>query len=361
MPITGLNSFCGILAIAIPYAGIFAKVYAEIHQESDQRPGEAIPGGAPPLSGFFYMTMPLIFRDLKNYTSYRFECALRSSAILGFIGLPTLGYHLETAFREGFYSEAAALLFCFYLLILSLPLWTRPRIILLPLLGAFLFTSWDASVSLVNIIRFFTYDILPWPMRAEGFYNGSQVIIWAPTLLVEWLQDIVVNDVLPGIRNTLLVTQIALVCTAVFTLGLFPLACRKFYSAKVTGWVHIVLVVLRTTPEYILAYIFLQLWGPSMLPAILALFLHNGGILTYLTSLNVNLMELPFDVSQNRFNRYLYEVLPRCYGQFLAFLFYRWEVIMRESAILGILGIYTLGHYIDIAPSVMIIWIRLLS
>ena len=37
------------------------------------------------------------------------------------------------------------------------------------------------------------------------------------------------------------------------------------------------------------------------------------------------------------------------YGQFLAFLFYRWEVIMRETAILGVLGIATLGFYIDSA------------
>lgn len=35
------------------------------------------------------------------------------------------------------------------------------------------------------------------------------------------------------------------------------------------------------------------------------------------------------------------------YGQFLAFLFYRWEVIVRETAILGILGIRTLGFYVD--------------
>jgi phosphonate transport system permease protein len=88
-----------------------------------------------------------------------------------------------------------------------------------------------------------------------------------------------------------------------------------------------------------------------MLPAIIALSLHNGGILAYLTARNVNLMQLPFDSSSNRLNRYFYEVLPRCYGQFLAFLFYRWEVIMRESAILGILGIYTLGHFIDSAIS----------
>ena len=30
-------------------------------------------------------------------------------------------------------------------------------------------------------------------------------------------------------------------------------------------------------------------------------------------------------------------------------LFYRWEVIFRETAILGILGIATLGFYIDSA------------
>lgn len=88
-----------------------------------------------------------------------------------------------------------------------------------------------------------------------------------------------------------------------------------------------------------------------MLPAIIALFLLNGGILAYLAARNVNLMQLPFDVSGNRLNRYFHKILPCCYGQFLAFLFYRWEVIMRESAILGILGIYTLGHFIDSAIS----------
>jgi len=45
----------------------------------------------------------------------------------------------------------------------------------------------------------------------------------------------------------------------------------------------------------------------------------------------------------------LFEALPRVYRQFLAFLFYRWEVIFRETAILGILGVHTLGFYVDSA------------
>ena len=39
------------------------------------------------------------------------------------------------------------------------------------------------------------------------------------------------------------------------------------------------------------------------------------------------------------------------YGQFLAYLLYRWEIIVRESAIFGILGVGTLSFYIDGAIS----------
>ena len=142
-----------------------------------------------------------------------------------------------------------------------------------------------------------------------------------------------------------------LVGTGIFALLSFPFACRHF-SGKVASRVsHYGLIVIRTTPEYILAYILVQLWGPSMLPAVWAILLHNGAILGFLCSNNADLVQLRIDAPGRRIDRYLFEILPRVYGQFLAFLFYRWEVMMRESAILGILGIYTLGFYIDSAIS----------
>lgn len=49
--------------------------------------------------------------------------------LLGFVGLPTLGFHLESAFREGRYHEAGALLWLFYLLIGSIGLWSHRRLI----------------------------------------------------------------------------------------------------------------------------------------------------------------------------------------------------------------------------------------
>jgi phosphonate transport system permease protein len=47
--------------------------------------------------------------------------------------------------------------------------------------------------------------------------------------------------------------------------------------------------------------------------------------------------------------RFAYVDLPQRYPAFLAFLFYRWEVILRESAMMGIVGIATLGFYVDSA------------
>ena len=166
----------------------------------------------------------------------------------------------------------------------------------------------------------------------------------------EWVVHIVRTEALPGMWNTVVLTQVVLAGSGLFALLLFGTICRHFVSRRrFRGLSHYVLIVLRTTPEYILAYVFLQLWGPSMLPAILAILLHNGAILSYLTGQNANLVRLRMDSSRRKMNRYFFEVLPRVYGQFLAFLFYRWEVMMRESAILGILGISTIGFFIDSA------------
>jgi phosphonate transport system permease protein len=349
LPVVGLNPICGVLAIGVPYAGVFAKVYAEILQEADRRPLAALPTASGRLSRFFYGVLPVAYPDLRAYTAYRLECALRSSAILGFIGLPTLGFHLETAFREGLYTEAPALLYTFYVLIASLRWWVKPRLVPVYIVASFALISTNVNVSWENIRRFLSYEILPWPMRSGGFYEGTGEVVFDAMQVGRWAWDLTLTEVLPGAWNTIVLTQMALVGTAVFTLLVFPGICRHFTSRVPRALANFGLIVLRTTPEYILAYALLQLWGPSMLPAVVAILLHNGAILGHLTGGRANTLRLRADLPRRRTDRYLFEVLPRVYGSFLAFLFYRWEVMMRESAILGILGIRTLGFFIDSA------------
>lgn len=338
----GLTPLTGVLAIAIPYAGICAKVYAETLEEADLPALRLLPDGTGMISAFFYARLPDVWVHIKSYTSYRFECGLRSSAVLGFVGLPTVGFYLETAFSEGNYSEAAALLMIFYVLIGSLRFWMRPKLIGFYVLAAPFLLGGGAAIEMTNVVRFLTVDIVPAPLRGNTLDTQTLSELWA------WVRMMMSDQALPGIAATFILTQIALVATGILALAMFPLISQKFFGRFGRTIGHGVLVVIRSTPEFILAYIFLQLWGPSMLPAVVALALHNGAIIGHLIGRFSDQVRLRPD-SPGGLTLYGYEIVPRIYGQFLAFLFYRWEVIMRETAILGILGIATLGFFVDSA------------
>jgi phosphonate transport system permease protein len=206
-----------------------------------------------------------------------------------------------------------------------------------PLAAAWLLAG-GSPILWENVVRFFTQDIVPAPLR-----SGESV-----TALGSWAWDLFTAQAIPGIINTVILTQIALVATGIVALCFFPLISSKFFGwfGRSTG--HLFLVIIRSTPEYVLAFIFLQLWGPSMLPAVVALALHNGAIIGHLIGRYTNELPLRPDAPTG-INLYSYEIVPTVYGQFLAFLFYRWEIIMRETAILGILGIASLGFYVDSA------------
>ncbi len=337
LQIFGLNTLTALLAIVIPYSATLAKVYAEILQEHDSF-GDML-RGRDRVSYFLYTKIPDALPQLISYTRYRFECALRSTAILGFVGITTLGYYLSSSFMQGLYHEVWLILILFYILIATIKLWFNKYTFIPLVVASFLYLDDFSGFNLANLKRFFTEDIIPYPIKNDLGLEST----------LSWFDTIFTNEILIGATNTLVLTQLSLLLTALLTLMLFPLVSAKFANKPTRISAHIFLVILRSTPEYILAYIFLQLFGPSMLPAVLALMLHNGSIISHLIGADTDAMKLGINTTKRKGERYFYEVLPRVYGQFLAFLFYRWEIIMRESAILGVLGITTLGFYIDSA------------
>jgi len=345
MQVFGLSATTGILAIALPYAGICAKVYAEIIEEADLAALRALPPGTGAVSAFAYARLPEVAEALRAYTLYRFECGMRSTLVLGFIGLPTMGFYLESAFRQGRYGEAGALLLAFYALIGTRRLWVRARTLPLLALGAVLALPATVGTTAIgaNLARFLGHDIVPAPVRgASLLVPESWAALWA------WLRPILWTQILPGAAQTLVLAQVALVATALGALVLFPLTARHFAGPLARPFGRLLLVTLRSTPEYMLAYVALQLLGPSMLPAILALSIHNAGIVGYLLGRHADALRYRPDAPRG-LDLYAYETVPRLYGQFLAYLLYRWEIILRESAIFGILGVATLGFYVDAA------------
>ncbi len=337
LQVFGISIWSGVLAIALPYAGIFAKVLSEILDESDRRPDRWLGPSADPLTRFLWARAPLASPQMATYALYRLECGLRSSAVLGFIGLPTLGFQLDTFFRQGEYGAAGAVMAIYITLIATVRLWMRPRLLLgwLIFAAVMLATVRTPPMGQGALWRFLSHDIIPAPLR-----QGE------PAALLPWLWDLTTAAILPGLAATLVVAQLALVLA-----GAVAFIAQAAIVPRVTGRIgaglgHLVLVVLRSFPEYMLAYLFLQVWGPSMLPAILALGLHNGAIIGHLLGRQAGDLTLRADAPRG-LTLWGWEIVPRLFGTFVALCLYRWEIIIRESAIMGILGIATLGFYLD--------------
>ncbi len=119
----GVSPATGVLALAIPLSGTLAKVFSELLDEASQKATRGVRSvGAGPLAVFAWGSLPTALPDMAAYTFYRFECALRTSAVLGFFGFPTRGYHLRAAFEVSRYREVWSYLYALILMVLLLEL-----------------------------------------------------------------------------------------------------------------------------------------------------------------------------------------------------------------------------------------------
>lgn len=116
--VVGLGPTSGVLAIALTYAGMLGKVYAEILESSDAQPTQSLlRNGSGRLQAFFYGLLPQSATELTSYTVYRWECAIRSSAVLGFVGAGGLGQQMDASMKMFNGSEVATMLLVFMALV----------------------------------------------------------------------------------------------------------------------------------------------------------------------------------------------------------------------------------------------------
>lgn len=116
----GLGPFPGVLAIGVAYGGILGKVYSEILEGVNPQPLEALhASGAGRLGIALYGVLPQALPNLISYTLYRWECAIRASAILGFVGAGGLGQQLELSMRMFQFNEVLTILGLLFLLVAS--------------------------------------------------------------------------------------------------------------------------------------------------------------------------------------------------------------------------------------------------
>ncbi|MCE2915809.1 MAG: ABC transporter permease [Rubrivivax sp.] len=116
--VVGLGPTAGVLAIALTYGGMLGKVYGEILESGETHATETLlRNGGSRLQAFFYGLLPTNAAELTSYTVYRWECAIRSSVVLGFVGAGGLGQQMDNSMKMFKGGEVLSMLVVFVLLV----------------------------------------------------------------------------------------------------------------------------------------------------------------------------------------------------------------------------------------------------
>jgi phosphonate transport system permease protein len=116
--VVGLGPAAGVLAIALTYGGMLGKVYAEILESGEPQVTQTLlRNGATRLQAFAYGLLPQNAAELTSYTVYRWECAIRSSVVLGFVGAGGLGQQMDSSLKMFAGGEVLTMLVVFVALV----------------------------------------------------------------------------------------------------------------------------------------------------------------------------------------------------------------------------------------------------
>ena len=113
--VVGLGPTAGVLAIALTYGGMLGKVYGEILESGETHATETLlRNGCGRLQAFCFSLLPQNAGELISYTVYRWECAIRSSVVLGFVGAGGLGQQLDSSLKMFAGGEVSTMLLVFF-------------------------------------------------------------------------------------------------------------------------------------------------------------------------------------------------------------------------------------------------------
>ncbi|MGC1307663.1 MAG: ABC transporter permease subunit [Phormidesmis sp.] len=387
LSVLGLDPLVGVLAIAIPFGAITAKVFSEILDETSAAPlNSLINSGVRPAVAFLYGLLPQAMPNLISYSFYRFECSLRSAAVLGIIGAGGLGYQINLSLQSLQYEQLWTGFYALILLNGTVDAWSaklrramgfvsrmdlsaapakQPSTVPLPETQRshrpFIYLSW-AIIAIAFPLCFIYLDI-DWSK-----WERAQV------LLLEIAAQVRPAQVLPEFSFSLIPLALQTVAMSVLAITLagvggvafsFPAAQNFFLPGGLLrsagenqrwGLGHIAMLIsrllllsARAIPAPILALVILYGMFPGIWPGALALAIHNFGILGRLMAeVNENLPDGPMralrSLGASSGGVIFYGILPANLSRFLAYILYRWEVCLRETVIVGLVGAGGLGR-----------------
>ena len=359
----GLGPLAGTLAVGVSYGGVLGRVYADLLEEVDPGPSEALAAaGGGRASIVLFALVPQALAGLLGYTLYSLECAIRAASVLGFVGAGGIGQELQLSMRLFEYGQVSTLLVALFLLMALGESASRrlrralgkqeaggrrlspARRVVAWASGAaaLLLATWGAGFFEPSDVGMF---------RRMASFAGS---LFPPDLSPRFLASLAVP-----LRQTLAVagagTLLGLVVGALLAIPASTTVMlrtgrgpgRSGAGDWLRGAVYLgaraVLAVLRGIPELLWVLFCIVAVGFGPFAGVLALGLHTAGVLGKLWAESLDEVppgpgEVLEAAGASGLSRATWAAWPQARGLVASYAVLRWEFNLRVSALVGFLG-----------------------
>lgn len=387
----GLGSLAGTLALAVSYSAVLGRVYADVFEDVDSRPLEAMHAlGATRIQIFLRAIWPQAAPSITAYTIYSFECCVRAASVLGFIGAGGIGYEINLSMRMFNYGQVLTLIVALIALVAitdigskflrrrlranapagslahqQLQSTKKPRLWLMPVGGV-----GNGAIVLISTI------LITWSFYATGMFNAEHIDSSLLTRMGRFAGQMFPLDLAPAFLSSLWLPLIqtigisvmgtligvtigaflALPATSTLVLGQDDAAGKRSRVEQILRWLtydlaRFTLNLLRSIPELVWVLICIVGVGLGPFAGTLAIGLHTGGVLGKLYA--ETLEEAPAQPIEalrasgaRPLQILLWGIWPQVKPMLLSYTVLRWETNLRISTILGLVGGGGLGQAI---------------
>lgn len=384
----GLGAIPGIIAMGLHSIGMVAKLYADAIESLDDGPYQAITAaGGSRLQRVTSAIIPQLMPQLIATALHRFDINLRTSVVLGYVGVGGLGLAIADAmgainFQRGMALAVIVLVLCIAVELLAgalraallghkkstsdsfvtrqwkslqspvaarqgtsdtpknsiAPPWNMARIVR--------FTLWSCFAAL-TIASLIGLDI-SWEYVSQGLRDLPSTIslFFPPTSAGIW------TDLVEALKVTI---QIGFAATLLGTFLAIPIGILAASNCSPYPWLRdmcrMTIVVIRGIPELILAIVFVVISGMGPIAGTLALAIGAVGLLSKLIADSLEETDVEVQTAltahgAGRWQVFCAATLRQAAPAFVAHILYLLDVNIRSATLLGIVGAGGIGFFL---------------
>lgn len=185
-------------------------------------------------------------------------------------------------------------------------------------------------------------------MQKSGWQIAGSILQGIVTPDLELLFSFTSQGVLYLLVETIAIAFLGTIIGSFLAIPLAFLSASNIVPKPVAGLTRLLLIIIRTIPALVYGLMFIRVTGPGAFAGVLTISLVSIGMLAKLfvdsiEELDTNILESMTSIGCSTFEKIRYGILPQLFALFLSTIIYRFDMNLREAAVLGLVGAGGIG------------------